>query len=86
MKMPGSLSTNVEVLGAPTLRTRGVPSFDPQGCKFGGFLGPQRTTETASFRAADSEIQLILDEDLGSKIYVHNATPILSSPGHFVVS
>ena len=41
-----------------------VPSFDPQGCKFGGFLGPQRTTETASFRAADSEIQLIFDEDL----------------------
>ena len=62
------------------------PSFDPQGCKLAGFLGPQRTTETASLRAADSEIQLIFDEDLGSKIYVHNATPILSSPGHFVVS
>ena len=39
-----------------------VPSFNPQDCKFAGFLGPQRTTETASFRAADSEIQLISDE------------------------
>jgi hypothetical protein len=46
-----------------------VPSFNPQGCKFAAFLGSQRTTETASFRAADSETQLIFDEDLGSKTY-----------------